>query len=215
MASSSRKGKGKARVDDDRPITRAPSPSRGNRLAGLVGGSLPSPAVEVSPLIESAVVRLQEQYCISEQFSLFASETDGRMNTPPSGQAAFYVEDLQMGLRFSIQKFVQNILDYYGLSPAQLAPNSVWLIINFVLLCRLLRLHLVLLFFELSSSSDLIRRPEGGSSSIPEKVFSLLSIFHCSFMDGRINSSSLLLSFLEIFFFVGAIHDPVLMTTVE
>ena len=55
-----------------------------------------------------------------------------------SGQVALYVEDLRAGLRLPIPEFVRNLLDYYGLCPAQLAPNSVRLIISFALLCQLL-----------------------------------------------------------------------------
>ena len=51
---------------------------------------------------------------------------------------AFYLEDLRAGLRFSVPEFVRNVLDYYELCPVQLAPNSVRLIVSFVLLCQLL-----------------------------------------------------------------------------
>ena len=76
-------------------------------------------------------------------------------NFPPPGQVAFYVEDLRADLRFPILEFIWNILDYYGLCPAQLVPNLVRLIISFALLCQLLpifpRISLFRTFFVLRS----------------------------------------------------------------
>ena len=83
------------------------------------------PKVEASSLSEPNVERLWEQYRIPEQYQLFAPGVDGRVNSLLSDQVAFYVEDLRMGLQFLIPEFVRNLLDYYGLCPAQLAPNSV------------------------------------------------------------------------------------------
>ena len=96
-----------------------------------------TPEVEASSLSVANVEWLREQYGISEQFELFAPGAEGRVNNPPPDQVAFYVEDLRAGFRFPISEFVRNVLDYYGLCPAQLALNSVRLIINFALLCRL------------------------------------------------------------------------------
>ena len=114
------------------------SPSQEDRSENPIDESQSSPDVEASSLLESNVERLLEQFYFLEQFQLFALGVDGRMNNPPSGQVAFYVEDLRMGLRFSISKFVRNILDYYGFCPTQLAPNSVRLIISFALLYQML-----------------------------------------------------------------------------
>ena len=94
--------------------------------------------MEVSSLSGLNIDRLRDQHSIPEQFRLFAPGVEGRVNNPPAGQVALYVEDLRTDLRLPISEFVRNILDYYGLCPAQLAPNSVRLIINFALLCRLL-----------------------------------------------------------------------------
>ena len=111
---------------------------RGGRSGEPTDDTRSTPEVEVSSLSGPNVDRLREQYCIPGQFRLFAPGADGRVNSPPEGQMAFYVEDLRTGLRFPIPEFVRNVLDYYGLCPTQLAPNSVRLIVSFALLCRLL-----------------------------------------------------------------------------
>ena len=111
---------------------------RGSRSGEPTDDTRSTPEVEVSSLSGPNVDRLREQYCIPEQFRLFAPGANGRVNSPPEGQVAFYVEDLRAGFRFSIPEFVRNALDYYGLCPTQLAPNSVRLIVSFALLCWLL-----------------------------------------------------------------------------
>ena len=88
---------------------------RGSRSGELTDDPRSTPEVEVSSLSGPNVDRLWEQYCIPKQFRLFAPGANGRVNSPPEGQVAFYVEDLRAGLRFPISKFVRNVLDYYGL----------------------------------------------------------------------------------------------------
>lgn len=70
---------------------------------------------------------------------MLAPGADGRVTSPPSGFIAFYLENLRSGLRFPIPEFLRNIFDYYRICPAQLAPNSVRILITFALLCRLIQ----------------------------------------------------------------------------
>ena len=100
-------------------------PTRGARSENPTDDSRSTPEVEVSSLSGPSVDRLQDQYRIPEQFRLSAPGTDDRVNNPPAGQVALYVEDLRAGLRLSILEFVRNILDYYRFCPVQLASNSV------------------------------------------------------------------------------------------
>ena len=126
---------------------------RGSQLGNPTDDSRSIPEVEVSSLSTANIERLREQYSFSKQFELFAPGAGGRVNNLPASQVALYVEDLRAGLRFSIPEFVRNLLDYYGLCPAQLALNSVRLIISFALLCQLLptnpRISLFRAFFVL------------------------------------------------------------------
>ena len=126
---------------------------RGSRSGEPTEDTRSSPEVEASSLSGPNVDQIREQYRIPELFRLFAPGADGRVNSPPEGQVAFYLEDLRAGLRFPVPEFIRNVLDYYGLCPAQLAPNSVRLIVSFALLCRLLptepRISLFRVFFVL------------------------------------------------------------------
>ena len=94
MASSNRKGKGKIREDDDRPVGRVshPESSRGSRSVSSVDDSLSDPTVEASSMIGSRVFRLRERYHILKQFQLYASNPNDRVNSSPLGQMATYVE---------------------------------------------------------------------------------------------------------------------------
>ena len=113
-------------------------PTQGAQSGNPTDDSRSAPEDEASSLSGPNVDRLREHYRIPEQFRLSALGAGGRVNNPPPGDLALYVEDLRAGLRLSIPEFVRNLLDYYGLCPAQLAPNSVRLIISFALLCQLL-----------------------------------------------------------------------------
>ena len=115
------------------------------------------------------------------------------MNSPPSDQVAFYIKDLRTDLRFSISKFIRNLLDYYGLCPAQLTPNSIWLIISLLCCVGSYRLSLILLFFEFSLLFDLILRSKVDDFSTRKKVFLSSSVFHRPFRDRR-----------TIFFFISS-----------
>ena len=78
------------------------SPSREDRSENPTDESQSSLDVEASSLLGSNVERLREQFCIPEQFQLFAPGADGRVNNPPSDQVAFYVKDHRTDLRFFI-----------------------------------------------------------------------------------------------------------------
>ena len=96
------------------------------------------PDIEVFFLSGSNVDQFREQYRITEQFQLFAPSPDGRVSFLSLDQMAIYVEDLWTGLHFFISEFVRNLLHYYCLCPAQLASNSIRLIISFALLCHII-----------------------------------------------------------------------------
>ena len=113
-------------------------PTQGARSGNPTDDTRSAPEDEASSLSGPNVDQLREHYRIPEQFRLSAPGAGGRVNNPPPGDLALYVEDLRAGLRLPIPEFVRNLLDYYGLCPAQLAPNSVRLIISFALLCQLL-----------------------------------------------------------------------------
>ena len=141
--------------------------------------------MKISFLSGSNVDRLQKQYCISEHFQLFASDPDGRMSSPPPDQVIIYMEDFLADLRFSISKFVQNFFDYYCLYPAQLAPNSIRLIISFALLCRLIPTNpqpsLFRTFFVLYPHP----KAKGCGSLTQERVYLLFLVFFHLFTGGR------------------------------
>ena len=186
--------------------SRRVSSSRDSQSENPSNESPSDPKMEASSLSGSNVERLRKQYHIPEQYELFAPGTDGWINSPPLSQVAFYVKDLRACIRFLILEFVWNLFDYYGLCPAQLAPNSIWLIINFVLLCRLIPMSLILLSFKLFLFFIFILRSRIGGSSTQEKVFLSSSIFHRSFMDEIINFSLFLLLLPKAFVHVGVIR---------
>ena len=94
------------------------SSSRDSPLENSTDESPSDPKIEASFLSGPNIEWLREQYRIPEQYQLFAPDADGRVNSPPPDQVAFYVEGLRASLQFFISEFVRNLLDYYGLCPA-------------------------------------------------------------------------------------------------
>ena len=72
--------------------------SQGARSGNPTDDPRSTPKVEISLLSGPNVDRLRDQYRIPEQFQLSAPGVDGRVNNPPPGQVALYVEDLRAGL---------------------------------------------------------------------------------------------------------------------
>ena len=52
------------------------------------------------------------------------------------GDVGFYEVDFQAGLRFPLQPFVRELLDYFSLAPGQVAPNGWRMIISCMVMWR-------------------------------------------------------------------------------
>ena len=52
------------------------------------------------------------------------------------GDVVFYEVDFQAGLRFPLQPFVRELLDYFPLAPGQVAPNGWRMIISCMVMWR-------------------------------------------------------------------------------
>nr|XP_010909532.1 plant UBX domain-containing protein 2 [Elaeis guineensis] len=104
------------------------SSSWGSRSENLTDDSPLGLKVEASSLSELNVEWLREQYCISEQYQLFAPGVDGRMNSPPSGQVVFYVENLQVRVFSPVPENVAARIDlpnsFYNLSSQELKREA-------------------------------------------------------------------------------------------
>ena len=67
------------------------SSSRDGRSENLADNSPSDPEVEASSLSDLNVERFWDQFHIPKQYQLFVLGADGRVNSPPSSQVAFYV----------------------------------------------------------------------------------------------------------------------------
>ncbi|XP_077217987.1 uncharacterized protein LOC143852488 [Tasmannia lanceolata] len=78
---------------------------------------------EESVLDESRLSDVRDRYCIPDQFVLWAS-IEGYRARNDSIDVCIYDEALQADFRFPINSFIAEVLRFYGLDPAQVAPNS-------------------------------------------------------------------------------------------
>uniref|UniRef100_A0A2N9F5M2 Transposase (putative) gypsy type domain-containing protein n=1 Tax=Fagus sylvatica TaxID=28930 RepID=A0A2N9F5M2_FAGSY len=69
--------------------------------------------------------RIRRRYQIPDDVVLRIPDADERACCPKyEGDVAFYEADLRAGLRFPIQPFVRELLDYLSLAPGQINPNG-------------------------------------------------------------------------------------------
>ncbi|KZV22360.1 hypothetical protein F511_25707 [Dorcoceras hygrometricum] len=58
------------------------------------------------------------------KFEVVLPHPDERAHCPPPGFHNFYMNQIEMGLRFPIQRFIAALCHHIKISPSQLAPNS-------------------------------------------------------------------------------------------
>uniref|UniRef100_A0A2N9G1E5 Transposase (putative) gypsy type domain-containing protein n=1 Tax=Fagus sylvatica TaxID=28930 RepID=A0A2N9G1E5_FAGSY len=81
--------------------------------------------------------RIRRRYQIPDDVVLRIPDSDERACCPKyEGDVAFYEADFKAGLRFPIQPFVRELLDYLSLAPGQINPNGWRTIISCMVMWR-------------------------------------------------------------------------------
>ena len=108
-------------------------------------GSRPLPRVDrawkamsyFSKFREDDVDRLRRRYQIPDDVVIRIPDSDERACCPKyEGDVAFYEADLRAGLRFPLQPFVRELLDFLSLAPGQVNPNGWRTIISCMVMWR-------------------------------------------------------------------------------
>uniref|UniRef100_A0A2N9H9N2 Uncharacterized protein n=1 Tax=Fagus sylvatica TaxID=28930 RepID=A0A2N9H9N2_FAGSY len=108
-------------------------------------GSRPLPRVNrswkalsyFSKINQDDIDRIRGRYQIHDDVVLRIPDSDERACCPKyEGDIAFYEADFQAGLRFPMQPFVRELLDYLSLASGQVASNGWWTIISCMVMWR-------------------------------------------------------------------------------
>ncbi|KZV45253.1 hypothetical protein F511_10030 [Dorcoceras hygrometricum] len=119
--STSRVGSAAESIDSASPVSQAGEPW------------LPEPEeLPTTPWYEekASTLRLSDIPIIKDKggmmgkFEVVISHPDERAHRPPPGFHTFYMNQIEMGLRFPIPRFIAAFCHHISLSPSQLAPNS-------------------------------------------------------------------------------------------
>lgn len=78
---------------------------------------------------------IRVSYGISEEFDLELPNLDVQVNNPPPGWLGVYKEAFEIGLRFLIPSFLLNLLTFYSISLCTLTPNSLRIVLGFLIIC--------------------------------------------------------------------------------
>ncbi|KZV18435.1 hypothetical protein F511_21023 [Dorcoceras hygrometricum] len=84
---------------------------------------------------------------MSDHYEIMIPMAKDQAHLPPEGYHTLYLNHLDMGLRFPVPRFIQNLCDHLKVSPSQLTPNSY---------SSLLALGVILWFFRAPFSLHLI-----------------------------------------------------------
>ncbi|KZV52824.1 hypothetical protein F511_20167 [Dorcoceras hygrometricum] len=109
---------------------------------------------------------------MSDNYEIRIPVVEDRAHLPPKGYHTFYLSHLEMGLRFPVPRFIQNLCDHLKVSPSQLTPNSYSSLLALRVLSRFFRapLSLLIIIYNLTQ----IRQQDVGIFFIrlkPEFVF--------------------------------------------
>uniref|UniRef100_A0A2N9H5N7 Transposase (putative) gypsy type domain-containing protein n=1 Tax=Fagus sylvatica TaxID=28930 RepID=A0A2N9H5N7_FAGSY len=111
------------RVTRENSSEAAPSTS-GARQSGWVDRSWKALSY-FSSVTQDDIDRIRRRYQIPDDVVLRIPDSDERACCPKYvGDVAFYEADLKAGLRFPMQPFVRELLDFLGLAPGQVNPNG-------------------------------------------------------------------------------------------
>ena len=90
-----------------------------------------------SKIDQDDIDRIRGRYQITDDVVLRIPDSDERACCPKyEGDVAFYEADFRAGLRFPMQPFVRELLDYLSLAPGQMAPNGWRTIISCMVMWR-------------------------------------------------------------------------------
>jgi hypothetical protein len=90
-----------------------------------------------SKIRQDDIDRIRHRYQIPDDVVLRIPDPDERACCPKyEGDVAFYEVDLRAGLRFPVQPFVRELLDFLSLAPGQVNPNGWRTIISCMVMWR-------------------------------------------------------------------------------
>ncbi|KZV51717.1 hypothetical protein F511_13129 [Dorcoceras hygrometricum] len=107
------------------------------------------PWYEIKALLlqESDKALIRDLSGMSDQYEVLIPLPKDRAHLPPEGYHTFYMNQLEMGLRFPVPRFIQDLCDHLTVSPSQLTQNSYSSLLGLGVLLKVyqapLSLHLI------------------------------------------------------------------------
>ncbi|KZV53509.1 hypothetical protein F511_40466 [Dorcoceras hygrometricum] len=96
-----------------------------------------------SNLRSSDISFIKEKGGMFDKFEVVLPGPEERAHRPPRGFHTFYINQLEMGLRFPLPRFIAALCQHIKISPSQLAPNSYSFLLALGVLLRYHNLPLV------------------------------------------------------------------------
>ncbi|KZV44725.1 hypothetical protein F511_37937 [Dorcoceras hygrometricum] len=118
--------------------------------------------IKASLLQESDKALIRDLSGMSDQYEVLIPLPEDRAHLPPEGYHTFYMNQLEMGLRFPVPRFIQDLCDHLKVSPSQLTPNSYSSLLGLGVLLKFyqapISLHLISWYCDMSWSEKPTKR---------------------------------------------------------
>lgn len=89
---------------------------------------------------------IRERSGMPAGFELAMPSAEDRAHKPPMGYHTFYLDQVDMGLRFPVPQTIQQFCKCYGVSPSQLLPNSYAILLSLGVLLKYFGLKIRIAF---------------------------------------------------------------------
>lgn len=80
---------------------------------------------------------IKRRYPFCRDYEIWAPKEGDRAHTPPPSMVAIYTDQLEAGLRIPTSSFICSNMRYWATRITQLTPNTIWVLIDFELICHL------------------------------------------------------------------------------
>ncbi|PIN02523.1 hypothetical protein CDL12_24961 [Handroanthus impetiginosus] len=90
---------------------------------------------------EGDLESLRTMYFVPPKFKVIIPSPNHSSDRPPKGHLYFFLEQLKLGLRFSVLPLYAEISRVFGIPLFQFTPNSIKMMVGYAILCRNLGLE--------------------------------------------------------------------------
>lgn len=111
------------------------------------GSEMFGPSVYYCMLTTDNLIEIQVLYGVLVEFDLELPNSDAWVNDSPSGRLGVYIKAFEARIKFHIPPFLFDLFRFYNISLYTLTPNSLRLMLGFLVIYFLAKVQLLVILF--------------------------------------------------------------------